>query len=219
MVCCKSGLACPDCGALSSRIALHSPECLCCLRRSCCLRAPALELMAWSCPCAGEKGVAPGNSSEGAGQRFHFKGKAFYRILDRFIDQTGAGTDSVYGGMFKDDPGGLKLTHDRKVSSRWPLCAAHHQITAPAVAGATGGAARCHHDVQQGSAWFCACCSSCRTLTPHCLCCPAGPAVHGQHGPRHQHVTLQHHDGASTTPQWTLHVSDTARQVAAGLLP
>lgn len=78
--------------------------------------------MAWSCPCAGEKGVAPGNSSEGAGQPFHFKGKAFYRILDRFIDQTGAGTDSVYGGMFKDDPGGLKLKHDRKVSSRCLVC-------------------------------------------------------------------------------------------------
>jgi hypothetical protein len=135
---------------------------------------------------AGEHGEAPTNATEGANQPYWFKGKAFYRILDRralrcagpgwgegcagwagwagcawlgrlgswcpgaaageggpailapaaalhaagagsdralrstacwrrFIDQTGAGTDSVFGGMFKDDPGGLKLKHDRKV--------------------------------------------------------------------------------------------------------
>jgi peptidyl-prolyl isomerase D len=30
---------------------------------------------------------------------------SFYRIIDRFIDQGGADTDSVFGGTFKDDPG------------------------------------------------------------------------------------------------------------------
>jgi hypothetical protein len=30
---------------------------------------------------------------------------SFYRIIDRFIDQGGADTDSVFGGAFKDDPG------------------------------------------------------------------------------------------------------------------
>lgn len=28
---------------------------------------------------------------------------------------AGAETESVFGGQFKDDPGGLKLKHDRKV--------------------------------------------------------------------------------------------------------
>ena len=31
----------------------------------------------------------------------------------QFIDQSGAGTESVFGGAFKDDPGGLELKHDR----------------------------------------------------------------------------------------------------------
>ncbi len=29
------------------------------------------------------------------------QGSVFYRIIDKFIDQTGAGTDSVWGGQFK----------------------------------------------------------------------------------------------------------------------
>ena len=62
--------------------------------------------------CTGEKGVAP-TGHEGAGKPYHFKGAFFYRVIDRFIDQTGAGTDSVYGGQFKDDKGGLKLKHSR----------------------------------------------------------------------------------------------------------
>ena len=53
---------------------------------------------------------------EGAGKSYSFKGKHFYRIIDAFIDQAGAETESVFGGQFKDDPGGLKLKHDRKVS-------------------------------------------------------------------------------------------------------
>jgi len=63
--------------------------------------------------CTGEKGVVP-HGHEGAGGNYHFKGKHFYRIIDQFINQAGAGTDSVYGGMFKDDHKGLKLKHDRK---------------------------------------------------------------------------------------------------------
>ena len=31
----------------------------------------------------------------------------------RFIDQAGAHTDSVFGGTFKDDEGGLQIKHDR----------------------------------------------------------------------------------------------------------
>jgi hypothetical protein len=30
---------------------------------------------------------------------------------------AGAETESVFGGRFKDDPGGLKLKHDRKVNT------------------------------------------------------------------------------------------------------
>lgn len=54
---------------------------------------------------------------EGAGSQYHYKGKPFYRIVDDFIDQAGANTDSIYGGAFKDDPGGLALKHDRRVKS------------------------------------------------------------------------------------------------------
>ena len=63
---------------------------------------------------AGESGVAPAGA-EGSGKPRYFKGNAFYRIIDQFIDQAGAWTDSVFGGQFKDDPGGLKLMHNRKV--------------------------------------------------------------------------------------------------------
>lgn len=65
---------------------------------------------------------------EGAGKPYHLKGKPFYRIIDGFIDQAGAETESVFGGQFKDDPGGLKLKHDRKVGRHqvqegvMPLC-------------------------------------------------------------------------------------------------
>jgi peptidyl-prolyl isomerase D len=41
------------------------------------------------------------------------QGAHFYRIIDQFINQAGAGTESVYGGQFDDDPGGLALKHDR----------------------------------------------------------------------------------------------------------
>lgn len=46
------------------------------------------------------------------------QGANFYRIIDRFIDQTGANTESIYGGAFKDDAGGLALKHDRKARTK-----------------------------------------------------------------------------------------------------
>ncbi len=64
--------------------------------------------------CTGEKGVAPAGH-EGEGNKYWLKGARFYRIIDRFIIQTGANTDSVFGGAFKDDPGGLQLKHEHKV--------------------------------------------------------------------------------------------------------
>ena len=36
---------------------------------------------------------------EGAGNKRHFKGAFFYRIIDQFIDQTGVETESVFGGQ------------------------------------------------------------------------------------------------------------------------
>ncbi|KAK9800751.1 hypothetical protein WJX73_006168 [Symbiochloris irregularis] len=63
--------------------------------------------------CTGEKGVVPAGR-EGAGKPYHFKDAFFYRIIDQFIDQSGANTESVFGGQFKDDEEGLKLKHDRR---------------------------------------------------------------------------------------------------------
>lgn len=43
------------------------------------------------------------------------QGRPFYRIIEGFIDQAGADVGSALpgGGQFKDDPGGLRLRHDR----------------------------------------------------------------------------------------------------------
>ncbi|PNW78007.1 hypothetical protein CHLRE_10g460600v5 [Chlamydomonas reinhardtii] len=60
--------------------------------------------------CTGEAGVAP-EGHEGAGKPYHFKGIYFYRIIEGFIDQAGQHTDSPLGGLFLDDPDGLKLNH------------------------------------------------------------------------------------------------------------
>jgi hypothetical protein len=43
------------------------------------------------------------------------KGAYFYRIIDRFIDQTGVEGPVALGAPFRDDMGGLSLKHDRKV--------------------------------------------------------------------------------------------------------
>jgi hypothetical protein len=70
---------------------------------------------------AGEKGTVP-EGHTGAGQQYSLKGAPFYRIIHGFIDQAGVEVDSVFGGQFKDDPGGLRLKHDHKV--RLPAAAA-----------------------------------------------------------------------------------------------
>ena len=43
------------------------------------------------------------------------QGRPFYRIIEGFIDQAGADVGSALpgGGQFRDDPGGLRLRHDR----------------------------------------------------------------------------------------------------------
>ena len=50
-------------------------------------------------------------------EEYTWVGSKFYRILDRFIDQTGSHTASGSavnpGKAFDDDPGGLRLKHDR----------------------------------------------------------------------------------------------------------
>jgi peptidyl-prolyl isomerase D len=63
----------------------------------------------------GEAGVAPDREDvEGAKTPYHFKGASFYRIIHEFIDQSGVNVESVYGGQFKDDKGGLQLKHTHK---------------------------------------------------------------------------------------------------------
>lgn len=50
-------------------------------------------------------------------EEYTWVGSKFYRIIDRFIDQTGSHTASGSavnpGKTFDDDPGGLQLKHDR----------------------------------------------------------------------------------------------------------
>ena len=62
--------------------------------------------------CTGERGVVP-PGREGQGHNYAFKGNRFYRIVHDFMIQTGTPTESVYGGHFPDDPGGLALPHNR----------------------------------------------------------------------------------------------------------
>lgn len=63
--------------------------------------------------CTGEAGIVP-EGREGSGLPYHFKGAFFYRIIHQFIDQAGVDVESVFGGHFKDDAGGLKLKHEHK---------------------------------------------------------------------------------------------------------
>ena len=59
----------------------------------------------------GEAGMV-GMGREGAGRFYTFRGNTFYRIIEGFINQAASHTDSIYGGFFPDDPGGLALRHD-----------------------------------------------------------------------------------------------------------
>ncbi|KAG2487803.1 hypothetical protein HYH03_013647 [Edaphochlamys debaryana] len=58
--------------------------------------------------CTGELG------KNAKGQLRHFKGSYFYRIVDDFIDQTGAEADGAFDEPFRCDPGGLELKHTHK---------------------------------------------------------------------------------------------------------
>lgn len=64
--------------------------------------------------CTGEKGLVPNDGRKDGGKPYSLRGKAFYNIVDGFILQSGSMTESIYGGTFKDDPGGLALKHNRK---------------------------------------------------------------------------------------------------------
>lgn len=57
--------------------------------------------------CTGEAGVDP------QGNPYSYKGANFYRIIYQFIDQLGPDSGSPFGGLFRDDAGGLKLNHTR----------------------------------------------------------------------------------------------------------
>jgi len=79
----------------------------------------------------GEKGIVPPGRL-GAGYPYGLNGTVWHRVYDRFISQGGANTESPLpeGGYFKDDPGSLKLQHDRKgllsVANRGPNTNAGH---------------------------------------------------------------------------------------------
>eukprot|EP01087_Luapelamoeba_hula_P004334 TRINITY_DN14263_c0_g1_i1.p1 TRINITY_DN14263_c0_g1~~TRINITY_DN14263_c0_g1_i1.p1 ORF type:complete len:247 (-),score=45.62 TRINITY_DN14263_c0_g1_i1:7-747(-) len=67
------------------------------------------------CLCTGEKG----KSKTGSNKMLHYKDTRFHRIVKGFVMQggdftrgDGSGGESIWGRKFKDDRGGLKLTHD-----------------------------------------------------------------------------------------------------------
>ena len=66
--------------------------------------------------CDGNRGLA-----KGSGVRLHYKGSRFHRVIRGFVAQAGdfvlsngAGGESIWGGKFKDERGGLALKHDRR---------------------------------------------------------------------------------------------------------
>lgn len=61
----------------------------------------------------GTRGVVP-LGREGAGRPYSLRGASFYRNAAGFLIQSGTYTESIYGGHFSDDPGGLALPHDRE---------------------------------------------------------------------------------------------------------
>eukprot|EP01012_Entosiphon_sulcatum_P006187 TRINITY_DN12898_c0_g2_i1.p1 TRINITY_DN12898_c0_g2~~TRINITY_DN12898_c0_g2_i1.p1 ORF type:complete len:380 (-),score=57.41 TRINITY_DN12898_c0_g2_i1:93-1232(-) len=65
--------------------------------------------------CTGERGTGPIT-----GKPLHYLGSTFHRVIPGFVVQAGdfsegngRGGESVHGRQFADDPGGLKLKHDR----------------------------------------------------------------------------------------------------------
>jgi len=68
------------------------------------------------CLCDGSKGKA-----KGSGQSLHYKEVPFHRIVPGKIVQggdfamkNGTGGESIWGGTFKDEKGGLKLKHGKR---------------------------------------------------------------------------------------------------------
>ena len=66
------------------------------------------------CLCDGSRG-----NGKASGKPLHYKGKRFHRIVKNFVVQggdivknDGSGGDSIYGGTFKDEKGGLGKRHD-----------------------------------------------------------------------------------------------------------
>jgi cyclophilin family peptidyl-prolyl cis-trans isomerase len=93
-----------------------------------------IEVAADAAPRAAANFVALCDGSAGTskdGARLHYAGVAFHRIVSGFVAQggdvafgrgdpldarkVGSGSASIYGGKFKDEPGGLKLRHGRGV--------------------------------------------------------------------------------------------------------
>lgn len=127
--------------------------------------------------CTGEKGVVP-QGREGAGNALSFTGSYFYRIIDQFIDQAGANTESAFGGWFMDDPG------ERARLLLAPPCVS--------CAGRFAGTTVLPR------------CRSLRRRTG-ARARPQGSSVHGKHRTRQQHVPLQHHAGARPASERPLH--------------
>ena len=66
--------------------------------------------------CAGDRGLA-----KGSGVRLHYRGSRFHRVVRGFVAQggdfvfsNGTGGESIWGGTFKDEKGGLALKHDAR---------------------------------------------------------------------------------------------------------
>lgn len=82
-----------------------------------------IELYAGDCPkavanflclCTGEKG-----KGKASGKPLHYKGCVFHRCIKGFVIQSGdivkgdgSGGDSIYGGKFNDEKGGMRRKHD-----------------------------------------------------------------------------------------------------------